>query len=768
MKKKFLTLIALLLSASLVTACNEETSSADPANNGTSNGGNNYGDVSGNNNSVPSDSSDSNGGNEDQTNEFDQMIAEFVSDVNITVPSTASFNLEEYEVLYYYAYEQYVLYAAGEDDDEAFAEQYAALFTTDTNLTCLNDENYPVEDYGYYYADSEQNIVINFYSEQGHFVIAIYRYDGLAGSLDVSNVDTSWYVDYINFDGYELIETSITSLIPNYLEITAEISIPQIDETYVAGLCDPSIDEDGYQIPGYFSIVVEGDKMLDYAAKLETAGYHVDLNENKDVTIDWDTYELVEYTYYTVSAYDSGRNIYITIELDKNENTLINFYNFADIFVSEKADNTDWTNTEKELMNSTLHQLLPFMQFGSDYLVFDASDEEWTLFIIQDSYYEDLTADYIDLLLKAGFFIDDTTWDDTYYCLDNGLVYIEIYIEYNGGNYLEVYYEDSHLEPLTSFSLDQTALDIVAGASYQLTPIYNPSSAVHPTTWSSSNENVATVSETGLVTINSNATADSSAVITATTISGKTASCTFTVKANEVTGIAFKQDNYDVLPGAEPFVPEYYFLPYGVTGSQDVTFAINPDNVGINYDSTGKLSASDTAVVGITATITVTCGSAADTATVTVVPATITHTLDRDFFGIVKANYSKYLTYKKTTSDGASYEACAAGNDGIQLRSKSSDSGIIGHFEGRACKSITITFDPNTEVPNKERKVDIYASNSPFTIEDMFGDSVTKVGTITFDKNNLTQTYTFTDSYSYIGLRSADGAVYLPSIQIVW
>ena len=107
-------------------------------------------------------------------------------------------------------------------------------------------------------------------------------------------------------------------------------------------------------------------------------------------------------------------------------------------------------------------------------------------------------------------------------------------------------------------------------------------------------------------------------------------------------------------------------------------------------------------------------------------------------------------------------------NDGIQLRSKSSDSGIIGHFEGRACKSITITFDPNTEVPNKERKVDIYASNSPFTIEDMFGDSVTKVGTITFDKNNLTQTYTFTDNYSYIGFRSADGAVYLPSIEIVW
>ena len=268
------------------------------------------------------------------------------------------------------------------------------------------------------------------------------------------------------------------------------------------------------------------------------------------------------------------------------------------------------------------------MQFGSDYLMFDASDEDWTLFVIQDSYYEDLTADYIDLLLKAGFFIDDTTWDDTYYCYDNGFVYIEIYIEYNGGNYLEVYYEASHLEPLISFSLDQTTLDIVAGASYQLTPIYNPSSAVHPTTWSSSDENIATVSETGLVTISSGATANSSVVITATTISGKTATCTFTVKANEVTGIAFAQDNYSVIPGVEPFAPEFYLLPYGVTGSEDKTYSVNPDNIGITY-ANGMLSASETAVVGSTATITVTYGSLSATATVTVAPATITHTLTR-------------------------------------------------------------------------------------------------------------------------------------------
>ena len=764
MKKKIISLITLLACTALVTACNEETSSDSINSDG---GNNNYGDVS---NLEPASSNDIDSSvNQIDTNDgLDKMIAEFVSDVDITVPSTSSYNIEDYGVIYYYAYEEYIVMGQVEDANEVIADEYAALFTDETNLVNLNDEDYPVEDYGYYYCDSEQNVVINFYSEEGYFVITVVRYDGEAGTLDVSKVDKSWYVDYINFNGYELIETSITSLIPNYLDIDKEVNIPAIGETYVAGLSDPSVDENGYPVPAYFSIVMEGDKMLDYASKLETAGYHVELKENSDVTIDWDTYELVEYTYYTVNAYDSDKNIYVTIELDEYENTMINFYNFLDIFTTEKASNTDWTEAEKELMNETLHQVLPFMQFGDNYLMYDASDEDWTLFVIADSYYEDLTADYIDLLLKAGFFIDDTTYEDTYYCLDNGIVYIEIYITFDGGNYLEVYYEDSHLEPLTSFTLDQTSLDIVAGATYQLTPIYNPSSAVHPTTWSSSNENVATVSDSGLVTINSNAAANSSVVITATTISGKSASCTFTVKANEVTGIAFKQDNYTVIPGAEPFAPEFYLLPYGVTGNGDKTYSVNPDNAGITY-SNGMLSASDTAVVGTTATITVTCGSVSATATVKVAPATVSHILTGTFFGI-KEGETNYNTYTKTV-DGASYEAqAAAGNNadkgkGLQLRSKNNNSGVIANNPDRSCKSITFVFDSNTQAG---RKIDIYASNSPFAITDMYNSSVTKVGTIDYDKNNLTKTYTFTDNYSYIGFRSSDGAVYLKSVDIVW
>ena len=211
MKKKIISLITLLACTALVTACNEETSS-DSIN---SDGDNNYGDVS---NLEPASSNDIDSSvNQIDTNDgLDKMIAEFVSDVDITVPSTSSYNIEDYGVIYYYAYEEYIVMGQVEDANEVIADEYAALFTDETNLVNLNDEDYPVEDYGYYYCDSEQNVVINFYSEEGYFVITVVRYDGEAGTLDVSKVDKSWYVDYINFNGYELIETSITSLIPNY------------------------------------------------------------------------------------------------------------------------------------------------------------------------------------------------------------------------------------------------------------------------------------------------------------------------------------------------------------------------------------------------------------------------------------------------------------------------------------------------------------------------------------------------------------------------
>ena len=147
----------------------------------------------------------------------------------------------------------------------------------------------------------------------------------------------------------------------------------------------------------------------------------------------------------------------------------------------------------------------------------------------------------------------------------------------------------------------------------------------------------------------------------------------------------------------------------------------------------------------------------------------VKNTLTGTFFGIKEKN-DTYATYTKS-ENGATYEAQASagvkadGGKGLQLRSKNSDSGIIGSCEDRTCKSLTFTFDSNTL---DGRKIDIYASNTPFAITDMYGSKMTKIGSIDYDANNLSQTYTFTSDYSYIGFRSNDGAVYLKSVEIIW
>lgn len=594
MKKKIISLITLLACTSLVVACNEDISDA-PSND------NNYGDVSNN----PGGGSTSDGDQNVNKEALDKMIADFVSDTGVTVPSTASYNIEDYAVLYYYSYEVYFIYAEVEDPNNAIADAYAATFTADTNLSNLNDEDYPVEDYGYYYADATQNIFINFFSDDNDFVLTIYRYDGLAGTLDVSKVDTSWYVDYVNFEGYEVVDTSIVSLIPNYLEIEGEVNIPNPTAPYLAALVPSHTDEDGSFVPTSFSIVLQGDQMLDYATTLEEAGYTVEIVENTGTTIDMETGDYVDYTYYTVSAIDANQTVYISIQLDESENTTISVFNFDDLFIKEKTDLTDWTEAEKELMNSTLHQVLPFMAFGSDYLLMDASDEDWDYLVLQDSYYEDLSEDYIAILLENGFTIDDHTWEDTYYVYDNGKAYIEIYVGYEGGNYLEIYFEETH--------------KIDAGET-----------------------------------------------------------------------------------------PEGDFA----------------------------------------------------------------HTLTGGFFGI-KAGESSYATYKKGV-DGVVYEAQASAGsnadngNGLQIRSKNSNSGVIAHSEDRTCKYITFTYDSKTGGSGSARYIEIYASNTSFSINEMYGDKVSKVGTITFDSNNLTQTYTFTTEYAYVGFRSGDGAVYLKNVVMGW
>ena len=770
MNKNLMKLIPILLSVALATGCKPATRPSSNSNtSGTTqedpSSGYNYEDNSDNGSVLSSDIPVSSSSiiDDGEQGDLDAVIAQFVNGLNITVPSVNEYDMY-YEVSYYYAYQQYFISAMVEDTD-SFESGYLAKFTSETGLVSLNDETYyTVEDYGYMFGDDADSpeLTVTFYTEEGMFYLTVSRENG-HGTLDVSDIDTSWYVDYVNFNGFGLNETFPEVDINVSLE--TDLTIPGLTASaYPYYYSDAYEDETG-SYPATYYVLFEGDKLSAYKSALETAGYEVTLKEETTEEFDLEQLDYVETTYQVLIAFDTDHTLYIYAYLDSYQNTLVCFYKYSDVVSDALTTNTDWTDEEKALMNSVLGAEIPFMQFGADYEIYDDSDEEFNVLVLIDAYYEDLTDEYIALLLEKGYKKDSTSYSYTCYYYDNGEAYIEIFPDYDGGNYFEIYSEPSKLPAITNFSLNKSAVDIVAGGYYQLEAAFTPANSAREIAWTVSSD-IATVNN-GLVEISDDAQVGQTVTVTAKTVVGNvSASCVFTIVSDSVTAIEYEQANYFIAAGGAKIQPSWRSLPYGATLLAVVTFSLTGASAedGIYYDQDGYLWATSDAVVGKTFTINVTInGSITASATVTVVEATVTHTLNQSFFGL-KAGTSSYATYTKTTADGATYEAQCAATHGVQIRSKNSDSGIIGHFEGRTCKSITFNIESNTFAP---RTINIYGSNTPFSIEDMY--DMSEIASVTYTSTSgSTLPYTFTEQYSYIGFRTADNAVYLDSIVIVW
>ena len=758
MNKNIIKLVTLLLSTTLVVSCGAHSRSS-------SSNGNNYGDTSDSgvtSSDIPATSSIDDG----EQGELDAIIADFVSDLDVVVPSVDEYDLF-YEVYYYYSYQQYVVSAANYDTDN-FESDYLAKFTNDTGLVSLNDDSYyTVEDYGYMFGDdaNNPNLTITFYTEEGVFYLTITRADGLYGTLDVSDIDTNWYVDYVNFYNYIVDEEFPGTDISVSLE--TETVVPSLQAEYYPYLFAPQyLSEDSDEFILTYSVIFEGDQVKNYANALKNAGFEVDIVETVEQDIDWDTFEIIDVTYYTATAYDTNHTLYVVIATDEAGNTVATFYQFNEVVSDSLTTNTDWTDEEKQLMKSTLGESIPFMKFGDGYQLYDGSDDEWTLLVLEDSYYQDLCDDYIALLLADGYKEDSVTYSSTFYYKDNGFAYVEVFPDYSSGHYFEIYYEPSKLPAVESISFKEAIVNICAGGTYQLEPIFEPAGSKSPITYQSIAYDIATIDENNVVHIDENAQVGEYAQFWAITANGKIGSIEFRIVENSVTGIKFTQENYNVVPGGAKIQPVWTTLPIGSNFLGTVDYRISAGAADGVYYENGYLWATSEATIGSTYTIYVRLNDEIEaSATVTVVDPTVTHTLNQAFFDLVDGK-TEYDTHTKTTSDGATYEAQCASGKGIQIRSKNSNSGIIGHFEGRTCKSITFTFHSSS---NQERTINIYGSNSEFTIEDMYGSTVTNVGSVSFSNNGTyTFTYTFTDSYSYIGFRTTNGACYLDSIVVVW
>ena len=146
-------------------------------------------------------------------------------------------------------------------------------------------------------------------------------------------------------------------------------------------------------------------------------------------------------------------------------------------------------------------------------------------------------------------------------------------------------------------------------------------------------------------------------------------------------------------------------------------------------------------------------------------PKAGTDVLDYAFTNISGTSYSEWGPTQGSKTN-AYYIGQSGGTDNsIQLRSSNNNSGIVVWKSSGYVKKITVKWNSNT---NNGRAVDIYGKNSAYeaTTELYNTDKQgTKVGSIV--KGSST-TYTFTENYKYIGLRSNNGAMYLDKIEIEW
>ncbi len=124
---------------------------------------------------------------------------------------------------------------------------------------------------------------------------------------------------------------------------------------------------------------------------------------------------------------------------------------------------------------------------------------------------------------------------------------------------------------IESVALDKTAIEITTGNTAQLSASVLPEGSPQGVTWSSSNTEVASVDEAGIVT----AIAEGTAVVAATSSadSSKSASCTITVTASAPLPVVVTADCVTQAPGSLEALTEQ--LPEGVA---DVVTSVSPES----------------------------------------------------------------------------------------------------------------------------------------------------------------------------------------------
>ena len=142
----------------------------------------------------------------------------------------------------------------------------------------------------------------------------------------------------------------------------------------------------------------------------------------------------------------------------------------------------------------------------------------------------------------------------------------------------------------------------------------------------------------------------------------------------------------------------------------------------------------------------------------------VTDELTGELTGVTGQSYVSWSG--KTSNSDAVYAGQSAGSyNSIQLRSKNNNSGIITTASGGMAATVSVVWNSHTST---NRTLNVYGKNSAYSNPSELYDSDTQgtlIGTIVCGTSTE---LTISDTYQYIGLRSAADAMYLDQINITW
>ena len=317
-------------------------------------------------------------------------------------------------------------------------------------------------------------------------------------------------------------------------------------------------------------------------------------------------------------------------------------------------------------------------------------------------------------------------------------------------------------------SPSSTSLDVYNNPTTTLAAVVNgtnyPSQSVTWSVSSASPSGCATVNSSGLVTAINVGTA----VIRATSVADPaySGSCTITItnSAPVISSIsATVSKTYyvgDIITSSDIYVEDNLGNP--VT---NFTFANN--NYQFQYSDassggslTDKVFTDSISGAGKTCSLTVQVQRKARESV-----GSVNDKLDRAFTGITGTTYSSW-SGKAAPSSSAVYAGnSAGGNTSIQLRTTNNNSGIVSTTSGGSLTKVTVTWNSNTQ---SGRTLNIYGKNTAYSAAtDLYSTSTqgTLLGTIVYETSTE---LTITGSYTFIGVRSNSGALYLTDITFTY